>query len=242
MVRIVKEPAVRRNEILDAAERLVTTKGYEQMAIQDILDELQISKGAFYHYFDSKQALLSAIIERMQSGMAQPLLSLVHDPALGALDKLQRLFATLFRWKTAQKGFFLPLLRAWYSDENAIVRQKVQASTFHQLVPPLEEIIQQGIQEGVLMLQTTPGMGRVTLTLAQDLSDLLASWLLSDESQRETRPPMEQTITLYTRAIERVLQAPSNSLRLIDLHHLDEWRASSREQVSRQTSEKEREP
>src|SRR5215470_3721570 len=127
MVRIVKKPAVRRNEILDAAERLVTTKGYEQMAIQDILDELQISKGAFYHYFDSKQALLSAIIERMQAGMAQPLLSLVHDPARGALDKLQHLFAMLFRWKTTQKGFFLPLLRAWYSDENAIVRQKVQA-------------------------------------------------------------------------------------------------------------------
>ena len=92
------------------------------------------------------------------------------------------------------------------------------------------------------MLPEASGMGRVTLTLAQDLSDLMASWLLSDELQRETRPPMEQTITLYTRAIERVLQAPNDSLRLIDLHHLDEWRASSREQVSRQTSEKEREP
>jgi TetR/AcrR family transcriptional repressor of nem operon len=223
MVRIVKEPAVRRNEILDAAQRLVATKGYEQMAIQDILDELQISKGAFYHYFDSKLALLSAVIERMQAGMAQSLLSLVHDPALGTLDKLQRFFATLFRWKTAQKGFFLLLLHAWYTDENAIVRQKVQASTFHQLTPPLEEIIQQGIQEGVLTLPSAAGMGRVTLTLAQDLSDLVASWLLSDESQRETKPSMEQTIAIYTRAIERVLQAPSDSLRIFDLHQLDEW-------------------
>jgi AcrR family transcriptional regulator len=32
---------------------LVFTKGFEQMSIQDILDELHISKGAFYHYFDS---------------------------------------------------------------------------------------------------------------------------------------------------------------------------------------------
>jgi AcrR family transcriptional regulator len=241
MVRIVKEPAVRRNEILDAAERLVTTKGYEQMAIQDILDELQISKGAFYHYFDSKQALLSAVIERMQAGMAQPLLSLVHDPALGALDKLQRCFAVLFRWKTAQKGFFLPLLHAWYSDENAIVRQKVQANVFHQLTPPLEEIIHQGIQEGVLTIPEAAGMGRVTLTLAQDLSDLLAGWLLSDESQRETKPPMEQTIAIYTRAIERVLQAPSDSLRIIDPHHLDEWLDVPKEKASGQASEKERE-
>lgn len=47
MARIVKEKAyaVKRNEILEAAQRLVYTKGYEQMTIQDILDSLQISKG-----------------------------------------------------------------------------------------------------------------------------------------------------------------------------------------------------
>ena len=65
MPRIVKEHAVRRNEILDLAQQLVYTKGYEQMTIQDILDGLQISKGAFYHYFDSKHAVLEAVVERM---------------------------------------------------------------------------------------------------------------------------------------------------------------------------------
>src|SRR5262245_58568880 len=55
MARVVKEHAVRRGEILDVAQRLVYTSGYEQMTIQDMLDELQISKGAFYHYFSSKQ-------------------------------------------------------------------------------------------------------------------------------------------------------------------------------------------
>ena len=63
MARKVKEEdyASRRNEILDAARTLVYTKGYEQMSIQDILDALKISKGAFYHYFDSKPALLEAL-------------------------------------------------------------------------------------------------------------------------------------------------------------------------------------
>ncbi len=65
MVRVVKDYTVRRNEILDVAQRLMVTTGYEQMTIQDILDGLGISKGAFYHYFSSKQELLEAIIERM---------------------------------------------------------------------------------------------------------------------------------------------------------------------------------
>jgi AcrR family transcriptional regulator len=240
MARIVKEPAIRRNEILDVAERLVATKGYEQMAIQDILDELQISKGAFYHYFDSKLALLSAVIERLQAGMEPSSLSLVHDPALGALDKLQRFFATLFRWKTAQKGYFLLLLRAWYTDDNALVRQKVQANMLRQLTPPLENIIHQGIQEGVLTIPSAEGMGRVTLTLAQDLSDLLAGWLLSAESQRETLQHMEHTSAIYSRAVERVLGAPSDSVQIFDMHMLGEWVDMPREKVSGNASERER--
>jgi len=65
MARIFNYKPETAYEILDVAQRLVNTKGYEQMTIQDLLDELQISKGAFYHYFGSKQALLEAIIERI---------------------------------------------------------------------------------------------------------------------------------------------------------------------------------
>ena len=67
MVRIVKEQgyAEKRGEILDAAQRLVFSKGYERLTIQDILQALDISKGALYHYFDSKQAVLEALIPGM---------------------------------------------------------------------------------------------------------------------------------------------------------------------------------
>src|SRR5438094_1115656 len=88
MTRIVKEPVVRRNEILDVAERLLATKGYEQMAIRDIVDELQIAKGTVYHYFDSKQALLMALVERMGEKVERLVLPIIDDRQLAALDKL----------------------------------------------------------------------------------------------------------------------------------------------------------
>jgi tetracycline repressor-like protein len=47
--------AVRREAFLDAGQRLIATKGYTQLSIQDVLDELASSKGAFYHYFDSRR-------------------------------------------------------------------------------------------------------------------------------------------------------------------------------------------
>src|SRR5438876_8405567 len=122
MARIVKEQAyaVRHNAILNVAQRLVYTKGYELMTIQDILDDLQISKGAFYHYFDSKPALLEALIKRMEDEIEKLLLPIVHDPEVSALQKLQHFFDTINRFKTARKVFLLALLHVWYRDDNAI--------------------------------------------------------------------------------------------------------------------------
>ena len=63
------------------------------MTIQDILDQLHMSKGAFYHYFDSKVTVLEAVVERMVVEQVKPLLlSIVQDPHLTALEKLQRYF------------------------------------------------------------------------------------------------------------------------------------------------------
>ena len=88
MARILKqeEHTAKRNEILDVALQLIYSKGYEKMTIQDILDQLQISKGAFYHYFDSKIEVLEAVIERMAAEQVEPMFrSLIEDPNLSAL-------------------------------------------------------------------------------------------------------------------------------------------------------------
>jgi AcrR family transcriptional regulator len=89
MARVINEQdnAARRRDILDAAQRLVFSKGYEPMTIQDILDALGMSKGAFYHYFDSKAAVLEALISRMRDDAMGVLKPLLDDPALPALDR-----------------------------------------------------------------------------------------------------------------------------------------------------------
>ncbi len=225
MARIVKEQeyAVKRNAILDVAQRLVYTKGYEQMTIQDMLDDLQISKGAFYHYFDSKQAVLEALIERMQEEVEQLLLSIVQDPHLPALEKLRRFFPMLARWKTARKTFILALLRVWYTDDNALFRQKLRATVVKRVTPLLTGVIRQGIQEGVLTTSYPDQVGEVIVSLVLDLGDTIAWLLLSWEPKRDDVRRIESTVAAYTDALERALGAPTGSLPLVDAQTLKEW-------------------
>lgn len=52
--------------ILDTATRLFTEKGYEKTTIQDIVNELDgLSRGAIYHHFASKEAIVDGVIKRL---------------------------------------------------------------------------------------------------------------------------------------------------------------------------------
>ncbi len=49
MVRISKDPEERKNEIVDAAEELFVTKGYEKTSISDIVKKVGVAQGLFYY-------------------------------------------------------------------------------------------------------------------------------------------------------------------------------------------------
>ncbi|MBV9709734.1 MAG: TetR/AcrR family transcriptional regulator [Ktedonobacteraceae bacterium] len=230
MARIVKEEEYveKRNAILDVAQRLIYTRGYEQMTIQDMLDELQISKGAFYHYFDSKQALLEALVERLGEEVVQLFQSIIHDPALSALDKFRRYLATMNRWKIGQKAFFLALLRVWYADDNAIVRQKLRMIAVREIAPLFTEIVHQGIQEGVMTATYPDQVGEVIVSLAQDAGETIGMLLLSFDAERDDIQRVERTVAVYADALERIVGVLPGSLVLIDNEMLREWFVSLR--------------
>lgn len=52
-----------RSRILESAVKLFSTQGYNKASVEDICTEAGISKGAFYHHFESKQALFRALLD-----------------------------------------------------------------------------------------------------------------------------------------------------------------------------------
>ncbi|MAT97264.1 MAG: TetR family transcriptional regulator [Anaerolineaceae bacterium] len=228
MARTVNEQkyAEKRNEILNAAQRLVFAKGYEQMTIQDILAELKISSGAFYHYFDSKPDILAAFIERIQEETEKPLLPILDDPQLSAVEKLQGFFDTLDRLRTENKADVIALGRVWYTDGNAIVRQKVDEAIIKQRAPLLTAIVHQGIQEGVFTAVYPDLAGEVILSLFQGMGNAHARLFFAGELEQDEQEMVEQIIAVYNaymNAIERVLGLPTDSLRRTNVEVAETW-------------------
>lgn len=223
MPRIVNEQehAARRNEILDVALRLVYTRGFEQMSIQDILNALGMSKGAFYHYFQSKSELLEALIERMMYEAEKDIIPKVQNPDRSALEKINDFFDSSVRWKTARKDLMMAIMRAWYSDDNAILRQKLTAIAIDRYSPWINQIIHQGVEEGVFETPYSDLLGEVVYHLVQGLGEGMAARLLGAGPVLDV--DFTRSVAAYTDALERVLGAPAGSLVLIAPEMLKEW-------------------
>jgi len=229
MPRVVIEEdyAARRNEILDVTRQLVYTKGYEQMSIQDILDALKISKGALYHYFGSKQDLLEALIDHMGEEAEAKFMLVMDDPSLPALEKLKRYFGDAIQWKASQKDFMLALLRVWYSDDNAIIRQKVLAKMLKWVAPPFSRVVRQGIAESVFSTEYPDETTEIIISMITSLGDKFGEVLLHGQSPplsgEERFRIIEQAVAAYTVAIERVLGAKAGSIELMDADSIRVW-------------------
>jgi len=143
-MRTIKDPAERKTEILDCAENLFTTKGYMQTTINDVLNELSIAKGTFYHYFKSKEQLMEAVVMRFVAQGAASAKAVADDPKLTAVEKMRKIIVG-----TAPDNKHKDLaIEQMHQAGSAEMHQKSLVETVRQCSPILAEIVQQGIKEG----------------------------------------------------------------------------------------------
>ena len=219
----LEKHTVRKEAFVEAAQRLLQTKGYEAMSIQDLLEELGASRGAFYHYFDSKQALLEAVVDRITDAALASAAPVIDDASLSASDKLTRVFSDIGRWKTERRALVLSLMEVWMSDENAIFREKIRQRLMTRLVPLLTQIVQQGVAEGTFTSRSAQDTAMVLVMLIEGFQNRALELFIARQANKVTYEDAERYFASYLDAFERILGASPGSVRLIDESILREW-------------------
>ena len=83
-----------RSRIVSTAWKLFYRDGYDNTTIDNIIEEANVSKGSFYHYFESKEALIDGISYMFDEAYEDILENL--DENLGPVDKLVTLNREIF--------------------------------------------------------------------------------------------------------------------------------------------------
>jgi AcrR family transcriptional regulator len=193
------------------------------MSVQDVLDELEASKGAFYHYFDSKQALLEAVVERFADAGMAGVRPILEDPNLPALRKLEMVFAEIARFKAEQKELVLAIIEVWKSDGNALVREKLRRLSTKLMVPLLSAVVRQGVEEGTLNVASPEETTRVLMALMQGFQEIAMDDFIARQAGTITFEHVRQSIASFSEAFDRILGIPTGSLKLTDEATLRFW-------------------
>ena len=78
----------------DVGRRAFETHGLRRVTVDDLARAAGISKGAFYLFFDSKEALLLDLFERFEADFQRTVLDVVLRPELGPAESLRTLLRT----------------------------------------------------------------------------------------------------------------------------------------------------
>src|SRR5699024_8154148 len=89
-MRDVKDAESRRTEIMAAASKLFTLKGYLNTTTQDIIDELKISRGLLYYYFKNKEDILFSVVDTYIKPILFQLKNLSYSIEVTAVEKVRK--------------------------------------------------------------------------------------------------------------------------------------------------------
>lgn len=142
-MRNIKEAEERKKEILDVAEELFATKGYDSASTTDILERIGIARGTLYYHFRSKEEILDALIERTLQGIVQKAKAVLSSD-MPALYKLIAFVGTL----NVDTTIGNEIADHAHKPQNALMHQKIHEALLSAVTPMAAEIIQEGIAEG----------------------------------------------------------------------------------------------
>lgn len=155
----------RKQELLQIAYRLFVSKGYEETSIDEIITEAQIAKGTFYYHFESKSALLEAIINNMITEQVEKAKKFLSAP----LPIPQKTVAIITSFRPEQTE--MDIQNALHKKENVIIHEKINKRVIEEAVPILCEVVSEGISQGVLQCDNIKERVRMTLVISSSVFD-----------------------------------------------------------------------
>jgi AcrR family transcriptional regulator len=194
MVRTVKKPEERRQEIVATARELFQKKDYESTTMQDIMDALGIAKGTIYHYFKSKEELLEAVVEATVEEYIASMEKVLNESEGTGLDKMRTLITS-----GNVEDQYEDILDHLHRPGNVSMHTRQLAVTVSKLAPLYEVAIRQGCEEGIFQTEHPLECAEFLLAGIQFLTDI------------GFHPWSEEELTRRAMAIPALIEAQLNA-------------------------------
>jgi TetR/AcrR family fatty acid metabolism transcriptional regulator len=151
MPRVVNREA-RRAELVSAAAAVFAQRGVANTVVSDIVKQAGVAQGTFYLYFDSKDDAVLAVVESMAAAIIESMTVRIGAVS-SAVDKLLVLSDVLSEAGSEPEA--TELIDLMHRRENRVLHDRLAEGMTPPLVELMETIVEQGVAEGVFLVDDT---------------------------------------------------------------------------------------
>lgn len=153
------------DKILDALQQLLTEKSIQNISVSEIAKTAGIGKGSIYYYFPSKEAILDALVQRSYESPISTAKHLASQAEISPFTRMAMIFQACRLSSTAllkpESG--IRIKEEASAQEIAFVHKKYVNHLVSELKPVLTEIIQQGIEAGLICFDNPSALAEIVL-------------------------------------------------------------------------------
>lgn len=203
MPRTPQDPSIRINEILDVADYLFFTKGYDATTINDITKKMGVAQGMLYYYFKSKEEILEKMLDRHADSLMTEIKTII-DLNSSPTEKISLTISNVLRKATYKDGLLLNLL---YDNQNLNLKVQLFRQLEVTLTPWLLKIIEDGLSRRVFHTKHAPTTVSYILVILEFLSEALY--------QKTSPDILAFRLQMAESLIEKALDCKDNSIHIL---------------------------
>lgn len=189
----------KRDLILDTTEELMCQTDND-FSVDTIAKKAGIGKGSIYYYFNSKEEIIDAVIERSYSNAIQEFFADVYNQS-NALLKIKTLFRSVIKqeFNNSRKN----ILTAFHVHDNLLLHTKMMIISIKTISPILTKLLSEGVEDGSIHTDTPQESAEMIVAMLTFLLD--NSFFPADNES------LYRKLKLYANVLETCLQTEKGS-------------------------------
>jgi TetR/AcrR family transcriptional regulator len=198
-----REREMRRNEIVDAAEKLFFSRGYENVTMDDLAKELEMSRAALYLSFKNKEDIYATIAIRA-SKIVSRMFREINEKERTGIEKIRFVGLTYYEFFRQYTGYYMAYYHTGMFDINGSPDleelKNIRINSFRVVV----EAVKEGMKDGTIRDDIDPEAATlVMLSMSNNALNLSPVTRMYMENYGLTHEKLyERTMEMMLRSIE----------------------------------------
>lgn len=190
----------KRDVILDAAEELMCEKADKDISVEMIAKKAGIGKGSIYYYFESKDDIVNAVIERSYTLAIKEYFNDICGSS-NPLTKVKALFRSVIKQEFNDKR--KNIIVYFHVQDNPVLHMKMMMTAVKTISPILTKLLEEGVENGSIRTDYPEESSEMIIAMLTFLLD--KAFFPSDNEG------IFRKLKLYAGVLETCLQAEKGS-------------------------------